>query len=54
MSPTPNVPHEQERCGLFRAAASLILLAGVSLVARPTFVFGSEDTDETYNAKGEP
>ena len=42
----------KEKCGIFRVIASATLLGGVLLIAKPPVVFGSDNTDQTYDALG--
>ena len=42
----------KEKCGIFRVIASATLLGGVLLIAKPPVVFGSDTTDQTYDALG--
>ena len=41
-----------EKCGVFRVIASATLLGGVFLIAKPPFVFRSDETDQTYDVLG--
>ena len=43
----------KEKCGVFRLVAAVILLSGVSLIAKPPFLFGQKEEEETtYDALG--
>ena len=45
----------KEKCGVFRVVAAVTLISGVSLIAKPPFIFGQEEEEEgetTYDALG--
>ena len=43
----------KEKCGVFRVVAAVTLISGVSLIAKPPFIFGQEEEGETtYDALG--
>ena len=45
----------KEKCGVFRLVAAVILLSGVSLIAKPPFLFGQKEGEEEetrYDALG--
>ena len=44
----------KEKCGVFRMLAAVTLLSGVSLIAKPPFIFGQEEGNDTYDALGKP
>ena len=42
----------KEKCGVFRVLAALALLSGVSLIAKPPFIFGQHEGQTTYDTLG--
>ena len=42
----------KEKCGVFRLVAAVILLSGVSLIAKPPFIFGQHEGQTTYDTLG--
>ena len=42
----------KEKCGVFRLVAALVLVSGVSLIAKPPFIFGQQEGQTTYDALG--
>ena len=43
----------RDRCGLHKTVSALALLAGVTLIAQPSFIFPHHQEDTDYSAVGE-